>query len=135
MALGAAAGWAVGDVLMGQAVRDVDAVLATPAALAVGLVAYYAWMAARGRLRAALSLPRRERLLFAAHGVVSFGLGYGALFASMQYIGVARPAIVTNAWPLIAALVGFVLYRERLTVRKCVGGGLLIASVYLAMLP
>ncbi|MFH1969437.1 MAG: DMT family transporter [Verrucomicrobiota bacterium] len=125
--------WSLGDILMRQAVREVNALLATPLALLAGTVVFYGWLAVRRQGHAVLAMPRRDKLCFVTHGIVSFAVGYCAFFTAMQYIGVTRAVIITSAWPIISFVVGLWLYREHLSVQKVLGLLMLVTSVYLVM--
>jgi drug/metabolite transporter (DMT)-like permease len=95
--------WALGEVSMGAALSPSDnSILATFMALLFATVIYII----------VLLVFRREDLKrmhlapglkwFAVHGFLSFGIGYTALFTSIAYIGVAKTALITGAWPLLA---------------------------------
>jgi len=126
--------WALGDLAMRYALQTVPALIATPLALCAATIVTYSWLLLRGKLRAVVQMPRRDKVCFLIHGVVSFGLAYCAFFASMRLIGLTTAVIITQAWPVISFCVGIRLYREPLTLGKLVGMAFLISSVYLVML-
>lgn len=131
LALLAALSWALGDVLIRVALQELPATSATLLSLACGAAAYLLFMAVTRRLGHVVRMPRRDKLLYATHGVLSFGVGYLAFYASMQDIGLANASILTSTWPAVSFVVGIVLYRERLSVMKITGFGLLMASMFL----
>lgn len=126
--------WSVGDILMQRGVARIPAMIATPVSLAVGMAVYYCWLIFTGRLGAVRRIPRRDKLCYFFHGLISFAIGYLTFFASIGSIGVTRAVIITSAWPLISFVVGIALYREALTPGKIAGVVLLVASVYLVIL-
>jgi DME family drug/metabolite transporter len=125
--------WAMGDVLMKLGMKSTPPLPATFVSLAAGAVAYYVLMAVRGGLPAVFGMPRRDKGLFAVHGVFSFGLAYLAFFSSMDCIGLAPASVITSAWPAVSFAAGLAVFREKTTWRKTLGFALLMGSVFLAI--
>ncbi len=123
--------WSLGDIMMNQAVQHFSSLVVTPLSLFAGMIVFYTWIAVRNDIRKIARMPRHDKLCYVIHGTVSFGIGYCAFFAAMNYIGISKTVIITSAWPLVSFLVGLVLYKESLNICKAVGVGLLVLSVYL----
>jgi len=126
--------WAVGDVLMKAALESFAPLPATLIALCAGCVLYSAVAILRRQFGAICRMPRRDKLLYAVHGVLSFGVAYFALFASFTFIGVTRASVITTAWPAIPIVLGLTIYRERITLAKTFGIILIIVSVLLVVM-
>lgn len=112
--LGTALAWAVGELFVKIGFRDGFALQQTLLGLAIStlLVLPVALPAIR-RLRAAAALHARWLVPFALHGVLSFGLGYGAFFHSITRIGLSRSVIITAFWPVLGILFTWLYSRIR----------------------
>jgi len=124
--------WAIGDILLREAVAILPSAIVTPAALFAGGIGYYSWLLIRKKFKKVYNISKYDKICYLIHGILSFGVGYCMFFAAMNYIGINRTVIITSAWPLIAFLVGILLYREKVTFRKIAGTVLLIGSIYIA---
>ena len=133
-ALGASLCWAVGDILVRQALASMPALPATFWALCLGGAAYYVILIALGWTAQVRQMPRADILRFATHGALSFGLGYFAFFASIQLLGVTKAAVITSSWPLVSFLAGIALCGEKITARKALGVALIMISVFVVVL-
>ena len=132
-ALLACCSWAMGDILIRPVLRSVPALAATLLSLCMGALVYCLFLVCRRQMSDALRMPLRDKLLYAAHGVFSFGLAYLAFFSSIRSIGVAKAGIITAAWPAISFVAGVTLYRERISFAKIIGFVLLMGSVLLTV--
>lgn len=136
-ALLASVSWAVGDIFVRIALKDVPALPLTLITLCLGTVATYLVMLVRGQMRSVFRMPAADKWRYIAHGVLSFGVAYPAFFAAIAMLGehgLMRANIVAATWPLVAFAVGLTLFRERITVAKVVGVILLTASVFLVII-
>lgn len=127
--------WSIGDLLINEVAKNkiLPSTIITPVSLFAGCVVFYGWIVFRKKVKDVFQIPRRDKICYCVHGVVSFGIGYGTFFAAMSYIGPGRSAIITNAWPLISFFVGIFLYREKITFQKILGAFLLLSSIYFVM--
>jgi drug/metabolite transporter (DMT)-like permease len=95
--------WALGEISMGAGLFPAGSrLLATYMALAFGALAYLIILGLAGRRYLTKIRKANGLRWFALHGIISFGIGYFALFTSIGYIGVARTAIIAGIWPLLA---------------------------------
>ncbi len=93
-------------------------------ALAIG---FYVFVVRRARFSA------RETLVFAALGVLMFGV-FNLLFsAGLSYVPAARGAVVMSTMPIIALLIAAAAGRERITRAKLAGGLLAVVGVVVAL--
>ena len=100
--------------------------------LGIGAIVHWAVMWLIGRAREVRNVTRRDVVCYCLQGVGSFALGYWAMFESIELLGVGRSAVITGTWPVPAAIVGFLVFREAINVQKSVGIVLLILSAVLA---
>ncbi|NNF58438.1 MAG: DMT family transporter [Rhodothermaceae bacterium] len=86
-----------------------------------------AWGKARHEIRA---LTRRARVLIGLAGVM-LGLHFIAWIESLYYTSVASASVLVTTSPLFIAVLGFVVLRERLTVRTmgAIGGAVVGAAL------
>lgn len=136
-ALSACFCWAIGDILVKQiqiGPEGLHPLLLTEIALLAGLVGYYLVIFLEKKQDKIFKMSKDDKRRYAIHGVVSLSIAYLAFFASMGIIGLMKAVIITAAWPLISMIVGFVLFRERFTWLKLLGGILVIMSIYLVLL-
>lgn len=132
-ALLACASWGAGDILIKLITRECSAYSTTVWSLVFGLVIYYAGMLFGGQIRKLSSLTGRDAGWYAIHGIGSLGLGYWAFFEAIYNIGVAKAVIITTAWPLVSCLIGFLFFKEKVSMLKIMGALLLIGSAVLAV--
>ncbi len=130
-ALLAAVSWALGDVFMRLVLDHFAPAAATLLSLVCGAAVYLVILGIKGLLPQVLRMPRRDKWLYATHGILSFAIGYLTFYAAMQQIGVVAASILTSTWPAISFVVGLALYRESISLRKIIGFSLLMGSVFL----
>lgn len=104
--------WAVAEVVIktGEAQQGVVTAfwsLVSGAAFGATLtMAVWLWTGKRAQ-------PGRWMLFFALHGVVSFGVAYACCYESIRLQGVARTALITAFWPVIALAINHLWLRWR----------------------
>jgi len=94
--------------------------------LGIALSVLVPMAAARGDLR---MLTAREIVRVAAAGILLLGLNYALVFWGAQFIPSGLVAILLSATPLIGLAFGWLLGRERVTVRKVVAVAMAIVGV------
>jgi drug/metabolite transporter (DMT)-like permease len=124
--------WAVGNLFARRVCEVMSPLLGNLYALGMGAAAYWLLMLVTGRFRELNVLKRRDVAYYSAHGVMSFALGYTALFLSIPLLGVSLASVITGTWPAVSVVIGFALFREPMNVAKLTGIVLLIASAVLA---
>ncbi len=96
-------------------------------AFAAGLLAPVAWVRAGAEIRA---LPRRELGLILGGGVF-LGLHFAAWIASLYHTSVASASVLVTSSPLFIALLGWLVLRERLTLKTLAAIGIGVAGAAL----
>ena len=74
-------------------------------------------------------MPGHDIWCYMAHGVISFSAAYALFVTAIGMAGPPRVVIITSTYPLISAVVGWWLYRERFSPRVALGALLLVAGV------
>ena len=102
--------WAIGEGFMAVGVEGTSSLLATYVAILTGSAVYLAvivpLVAPRTDIRS--SIGQGWLLPFMGHGLLSFGVAYTLFFTSIAEIGLARTALITAFWPMLALGIGFV---------------------------
>jgi drug/metabolite transporter (DMT)-like permease len=103
--------------------------------LAYGLLAASAFwlvvLAGPGRVVALLSDARAFAAVLVV-AVVSTVIPFGAFLKALHLIEATKASITSTAEPVLAGIVAWVLFDERLTVLQMLGGGLVIVAVLLS---
>ncbi len=97
------------------------------------------WLASavRGELRvdALLSLGPQQWLSLMYLGILGSALAYIGYYDGLRKIGATRSGVFIALNPLTAVILGALLLDEQLTLPMCVGGGLILAGIYLCNKP
>lgn len=122
---------AVGLTLIGMLPDDLSPTSATAGLLLSGLVSYAIYAFASGLWRRFRTVPLRAALCYVGHGAVSFGLGYALYVSAVQIASPPRIAVIITAYPLVSAIVGWLVYKERFAALTALGAVLIIGGVML----
>ncbi|MBJ2350496.1 MULTISPECIES: DMT family transporter [Pseudomonas] len=87
------------------------------------------------RLEALTALDIRQWLSLLYLGVLGSALAYIAWYDGIRRIGATRSGVFIALNPLTAVLLGALLLDERLTALMCVGGGVILAGIFLCNKP
>ncbi|WP_434700177.1 DMT family transporter [Pseudomonas sp. D1-1] len=87
------------------------------------------------RFEALRGLDLRQWLSLLYLGVLGSALAYIAWYQGIRRIGATRSGVFIALNPLTAVLLGAMLLDERLTLFMCVGGGLILAGIFLCNKP
>jgi drug/metabolite transporter (DMT)-like permease len=131
LAIGACLCWAVAETLLGKLPKDLPAIPTNALLLGCALVSYLIYAAASGAWRSLLQMPGRGVWCYMAHGIVSLSTAFVLVVRAIQIAGPPRVNVITSAYPLISAMVGWVVFRERFSATIAVGAVLLIGGVIL----
>lgn len=121
--------WGVGETLIGLLPERVPPIASNGMMLGCGLVAWCVYAAISGAWRELLDMPGHDIWCYMAHGLISFSAAYALFITAIQMAGPPRVVIITSTYPLISAVVGWVLYHERFSARFALGAVLLMAGV------
>ena len=67
--------------------------------------------------------------LFGIAGLIHFGLGWSLLSVSQRTVGAGRTGVLVGSTPIFAAILGFLILREQLSLLATVGIFLVVAGV------
>ena len=129
-ALAAASFWALGDIFV-KKIEGVHPLTITFGSLCIALVVYYVWMGVSGKAGLVFTMPASDKIRYFIHGILSLGITYFLLNASLFKLGIARTNVIIAGWPLFASFFGYKRYKEKILFSKIAGAGLLIASFVL----
>jgi drug/metabolite transporter (DMT)-like permease len=79
------------------------------------------------------TLPVMLHVVFLALGCSA--LGYWLYAHAMEVLGVSVTSVFINLIPVVTVIAGFIVLRERLTLLQGAGAALVLAGVYLTILP
>jgi drug/metabolite transporter (DMT)-like permease len=99
----------------------------------LGTVMLWVTSAVRGELSisALSSLGPRQWLSLTYLGVLGSALAYIGYYDGLRKIGATRSGVFIALNPLTAVILGALLLGEQLTLAMCLGGGLILAGIYL----
>lgn len=123
--------WSVGETLIGTLPKEIGAVATNGLLLAAGWLLYVVYAAASGTWREFRTVPLRDALCYVIHGLVSFSAAYVLFVASVKLVGPPRATCITATYPLISAVVGWLVFREKLWWNVILGALLLVGGVIL----
>lgn len=129
LAVGACLCWSFGETLIGTLPKQIGAVASNGLLLASGFVMYALFVLVSGMWRELRTVTRRDLLCYGTHGLVSFSLSYVAFVAAVKIAGPPRVTCITSTYPLISALIGCAVFREKLLWNIIVGAVMLVGGV------
>src|SRR5688572_28502689 len=104
--------WATLPVALKVTLEQMDPYTLTWARFAFAAIVLGAWLSARGRLRPLGTLDRRGWILLLVAGVMLIG-NYVGYLLGLQYTTPANAQLLIQAAPLLMALGGILVFRER----------------------
>lgn len=121
--------WGVGETFIGLLPERVPPVASNGMTLGCGLIVWCIYAAISGAWRELLEMPGHDIWCYMAHGLISFAAAYALFVTAVQMAGPPRVVIITSTYPLISAVVGWVLYHERFSARFALGAITIIAGI------
>lgn len=132
-ALAATLCWSAGDIFVKKIIH-VSPFTITLGSLFFAWIIYFTVIISLRKQKMILKMPNFDQTRYFIHGVLSLALAYFFLNLSLQKIGIIKTNIVTHAWPIIASLVGYFYYKEKLFFSKICGAIILLVSFILVAL-
>ncbi|NLO05285.1 MAG: EamA family transporter [candidate division WS1 bacterium] len=129
LAIGACISWAIGETLIGLLPDRIPPITSNGMMLGCGLVVYALYAAVSGAWREVLAMPRHDVICYMGHGLISFSAAYALFVWAMQLSTPPRVVTITSTYPLISALIGWIAYKERFSIRLVIGAILIIGGV------
>nr|WP_283102350.1 DMT family transporter [Haloplanus sp. XH21] len=131
LVLGAAAAIALGSVLMRRINATMDSVPLTAWAMGLGAVLLHAWSYAIGESVAGTTPTPTVVLTVIVVAIPSTAFAYPIYFTLIRRVGPVRANLVAYVVPIVAALTGWILLDEPVTVATAVGFCVVVAGVAL----
>ena len=103
-------------------------------ALLLGSIGYLVILGLSGQLGRLVAIPFREVVAFGCHGLLSFAGAYWLFLEALNILKVGRTQVITGVWPAVAALVGVVMFHEKMNRAKVIGTAMMILGAILAVL-
>lgn len=126
--------WAFGDVFVKEAlVGGFSSIVVSEIALLAAILGYYAVIFLRKKQGRIFQMPSGDKIRYGIHGLVSLSIAYLAFFASIGMIGLVKAVIITACWPLVAILIGFIMFKEKFTKLTLIGIIVLIVAAYIVI--
>lgn len=129
--LGAAATIALGSVLMRRIEATLDSIPLTAWAMALGAALLHVWSYAIGESAAGTEPTATVLLALLVVAIPSTAFAYPIYFTLIRRIGPVRTNLVAYVVPIVAALTGWVLLGEPVTLATAVGFCVVVAGVAL----
>ena len=126
--------WTFGETFIGKLPKDIPAATTNAILLGCGFASYTVYATVSGVWRELLTVPWRGVWCYAAHGLISFAAAYVMFVRAIQIAGPARITVITSLYPLISAIIGWSLFKERCRPTVAAGALLLVAGVVLLRL-
>lgn len=129
--LGAAAAFALGSVLVERFDASINSISLTAWAMAVGAVILHGLSLALGESLVGVVLTPTILLAVLTVGLASTAIAYPAYFSLIPRIGPIRTNLVAYVAPVVAAITGWILLDEPVTVATGIGFCVIVAGVAL----
>lgn len=123
--------WGVTPVLEKTALGSVDPLTGVLIRSAVTSAVVATLLATSGRLKALGALDLRGVALLAASGVLASLVGQWAYFRALQVGRASQVVPLCATYPLVAALLGILVLKERVTPERLIGILFVIAGIWL----
>jgi drug/metabolite transporter (DMT)-like permease len=134
IALSPALFWGVGEVIAKIGLEAVNPIVGSYIGLVFGTITLFIYLLLK---KEALSIRNLQgKLFFGLHGLFSFAIGYPALYASIDALGVARASALTSIWPLIGVILSLFLIeklRHNVIRKKSIFYLLLLGSIMMVI--
>lgn len=107
IALSPALFWGIGEIIAKIGLETVNPIIGSYIGLIFGTITLFIYLLWKREIMNIRNL--QGKLFFSLHGLFSFAIGYPALYASIDAIGVARASALTSIWPLIGVILSLFL--------------------------
>jgi len=131
LAIAACLCWAVAETLIGKLPKDLPPIPTNALLLSCALVSWVLYALVSGAWRELLEMPGRGVWCYMAHGIISLSTAFVLIVRAIQIAGPPRVNVITSTYPLISAMVGWWLFKERFSPMIGLGALLLVTGVIL----
>ncbi|MGF6127677.1 drug/metabolite transporter (DMT)-like permease [Pseudomonas frederiksbergensis] len=134
---GCVVSWGVYSLFSKELNQTLGPVQTVTYSILLGTAMLWLTSAVRGELSvdALLSLGPQQWLSLMYLGVLGSALAYIGYYDGIRKIGATRSGVFIALNPLTAVILGALLLGEQLTLTMCLGGGLILAGIYLCNKP
>ncbi|WP_025109947.1 DMT family transporter [Pseudomonas sp. H1h] len=135
--LGCVVGWGVYSLFSQGLNRSLGPLQTVTFSVLIGTVMLWGLAVMRGEVSGAalISLGTPQWLSLIYLGVLGSALAYIGYYDGIRKIGATRSGVFIALNPLTAVVLGALLLGEQLTLTLCLGGGLVLAGIYLCNKP
>ena len=102
--------WSIGENIAKIGLEAVNPIVGSYIGLLFGTITLFIYLLLKREIPNIRNL--QGKLFFSLHGVISFAIGYPALYASIATLGLARASTLTSIWPLIGVILSLFLIEE-----------------------
>ncbi|MCP1518646.1 drug/metabolite transporter (DMT)-like permease [Pseudomonas migulae] len=134
---GCVLGWGIYSLFSKDLNQTLGPVQTVTYSILLGTVMLWVASAVRGEVSVAalVSLDPAQWLSLMYLGVLGSALAYIGYYDGLRKIGATRSGVFIALNPLTAVILGALLLGERLTLTMCLGGGLILAGIFLCNKP
>jgi drug/metabolite transporter (DMT)-like permease len=134
---GCVLGWGIYSLFSKDLNQTLGPVQTVTYSILLGTVMLWVASAVRGEVSvvALVSLDPAQWLSLMYLGVLGSALAYIGYYDGLRKIGATRSGVFIALNPLTAVILGALLLGERLTLTMCLGGGLILAGIFLCNKP
>ncbi|UCP11255.1 DMT family transporter [Pseudomonas sp. MM213] len=134
---GCVLGWGIYSLFSRDLNQTLGPVQTVTYSILLGTVMLWVASAVRGEVSVAalVSLDPAQWLSLMYLGVLGSALAYIGYYDGLRKIGATRSGVFIALNPLTAVILGALLLGERLTLTMCLGGGLILAGIFLCNKP
>ncbi|MFJ7281687.1 DMT family transporter [Pseudomonas sp. NPDC099000] len=134
---GCVLGWGIYSLCSKELNHSLGPVQTVTYSILLGTLMLWVTSAVSGELSvsALISLGLQQWLSLMYLGVLGSALAYIAYYDGIRQIGATRSGVFIALNPLTAVILGALLLDERLTLAMCLGGGLILAGIFLCNKP
>src|SRR3954466_12627257 len=130
-ALAAALSIAISNVIAPSAIRQLGPVVFNAVRLSAALLAVVALVSLKG----SWAVPSlHDVIMLAASSILGIMVADSCFYAALARLGPRRTAVLYASWSAFAAVLGYLLLGETLSLMKVIGLGCIIAGVWLAII-
>jgi drug/metabolite transporter (DMT)-like permease len=135
--LGCVVGWGVYSLFSRGLNQSLGPLQTVTFSVLIGTVMLWALATLRGEVSGAalINLGTSQWLSLIYLGVLGSAMAYIGYYDGIRKIGATRSGVFIALNPLTAVLLGALLLGEQLTLTLCLGGGLVLAGIYLCNKP
>lgn len=122
--------WAIGTVILGFAMADLDPILAGAIRMPFMAMILFALVYMKANSANTWSHGFRTLIIVGLAGVLGIGLGGLLFMIGVKYAGAAKTAILSSTAPLFGVPLSMLMLRERITLRIVAGTVLCVAGIW-----